>query len=137
MSTVNSTNNKKGWLVTIVGTCALLALGVLYAWSVFIANIPADWGWSDSQKTLPYSIACVVFSIMTMVGVRLMGKHRPPIVISIGGILAGVGVILSGLSPPIWVLTFGVLLFPPIQFGRGQVGNSCRVNQNSPIHKFN
>ncbi len=60
MESKTNTGNK-GWLVTIAGTCALLALGVLYAWSVFKANIPAEWGWADAQKSLPYSVACVVF----------------------------------------------------------------------------
>ena len=60
-----------GWVVTLAGTAALLALGVLYAWSIFKANIPAEWAWTESQKSLPYSVAAVVFSLMTMVGARL------------------------------------------------------------------
>ena len=92
--TSQETTKNPGWIVTTAGTAALLALGVLYAWSVFKANIPAEWGWADSQKSLPYSVACVVFSIMTMVGARLLGKYGPRVVVTIGGILAGVGVIL-------------------------------------------
>ncbi|MCD4671746.1 MAG: OFA family MFS transporter [Anaerolineaceae bacterium] len=107
-----------GWIVTAAGTAALLALGVLYAWSVFKANIPAEWGWADSQKSLPYSVACVVFSVMTMVGARLLGKYGPRVVVSLGGILAGGGVILSSLSTSPWFFTlaFGVLLGSGIGF---------------------
>jgi OFA family oxalate/formate antiporter-like MFS transporter len=107
-----------GWVVTVAGTAALLALGVLYAWSVFKANIPAEWGWADSQKSLPYSVACVVFSIMTMVGARLLGKYGPRVVVSLGGLLAGGGVILSSLSTSPWIFTFtfGVLLGSGIGF---------------------
>jgi OFA family oxalate/formate antiporter-like MFS transporter len=108
----------KGWLVTIAGTGALLALGVLYAWSVFKANIPAEWGWADAQKTLPYSVACVFFSIMTLVGARMLSKFSPRIVISLGGLLAGSGVIISSLSTSPWIFTiaFGVLLGSGIGF---------------------
>jgi len=108
----------KGWLVTIAGTCALLALGVLYAWSVFKANIPAEWGWADSQKTLPYSVACVVFSLMTMVGARLLNRFGPRVVVSAGGVLAGLGVIISSMStsPLIFTLAFGVMLGSGIGF---------------------
>lgn len=108
----------KGWLVTIAGTCALLALGVLYAWSVFKANIPHEWGWADSQKSLPYSVACVMFSIMTFVGARLLGKLGPRVMVTMGGILAGSGVIISSLSTSPWVFTiaFGVLLGSGIGF---------------------
>jgi MFS transporter, OFA family, oxalate/formate antiporter len=117
-ATSQETTKNPGWIVTTAGTAALLALGVLYAWSVFKANIPAEWGWADSQKSLPYSVACVVFSIMTMVGARLLGKYGPRVVVTIGGILAGVGVILSSLSTSPWIFTFtfGVLLGSGIGF---------------------
>lgn len=110
--------SNKGWLVTIAGTCALLALGVLYAWSVIKANIPVEWGWADSQKSLPYSVACVVFSIMTLVGARLLNKFGPRVVVSLGGLLAGLGVILSSQSTSPWMYTFafGVLLGSGIGF---------------------
>jgi MFS transporter, OFA family, oxalate/formate antiporter len=113
-----TTSQNYGWVVVTAGTAALLALGVLYAWSVFKANIPAEWGWANSQKSLPYSVACVVFSIMTMVGARLLGKYGPRVVVSLGGILAGGGVILSSLSTSPWFFTiaFGVLLGSGIGF---------------------
>jgi OFA family oxalate/formate antiporter-like MFS transporter len=108
----------KGWLVAFAGTCAMLALGVLYAWSVIRANIPAEWGWAESQKTLPYSVAVVLFSVMTMVGARLLARFGPRVVVSTGGVLAGLGVIISSLSTSPWVYTaaFGVLLGSGIGF---------------------
>ena len=66
----------KGWQVTIAGTSALLALGVLYAWSVIKANIPAEWGWTNAEKIMPYSVACVVFSLMTLVGAWLLRRKQ-------------------------------------------------------------
>ncbi len=108
----------KGWLVTFAGTGALLALGVLYAWSVIRANIPVEWGWAESQKSLPYSVSVVVFSIMTLVGARLLVRVGPRVVVSLGGILAGLGVIISSFSTSPWVYTaaFGVLLGSGIGF---------------------
>ncbi len=111
-------NPNKGWLVTAAGTAALLALGVLYSWSVIRANIPASWGWAESQKTLPYSVAVVVFSIMTLVGARLLKKIGPRLVVSIGGVLCGLGMIISSFSTVPWVYTlaFGILLGSGIGF---------------------
>lgn len=110
--------NNKGWLVTIAGTSALLALGVLYSWSVFKANIPQEWGWLESQKSLPYSVACVVFSIMTFVGARLLVRYSPRLIVSAGGVMAGLGVIISSFSSSPWAFTlaFGVLLGTGIAF---------------------
>jgi len=114
----------RGWVVTIAGTAALLALGVLYAWSVFKANIPAEWGWVESQKSLPYSVACVVFSIMTYVGARLLVRFGPRTVVTAGGVLAGAGVILSSFATSPWAFTlaFGVLLGSGIGFVYGSAG---------------
>ncbi|MCE1255567.1 MAG: OFA family MFS transporter [Anaerolineae bacterium] len=108
----------KGWLVVVAGTCALLALGVLYAWSVVKAAIPTEWGWAEAQKTLPYSIACVVFSVMTPVGARLLSRFGPRIVISLGGLLAGLGMIISSQSSSPWIysIAFGGLLGTGIGF---------------------
>ena len=108
----------KGWIVTIAGTIALLALGALYSWSVIRANIPAEWGWAETQKTLPYSVAVVVFSIMTLVGGRLLPRFGPRWIVSIGGVLCGLGMIFSSFSNSPWVysVAFGVLLGSGIGF---------------------
>ncbi len=116
--------NNRGWLVTIAGTSALLALGVLYSWSVFKANIPAEWGWLESQKSLPYSVACVIFSIMTFIGARLLVRFSPRLIVSAGGIMAGLGVIISSFSSAPWAFTlaFGVLLGSGIGFVYASAG---------------
>jgi len=107
-----------GWLVTVAGTGALLALGVLYAWSVIKRNIPAEWGWLDWQKTLPYSVACVIFSLMMVLGGRLQDRFGPRLVVTIGGVLAGLGMVISSqtTSPWIYTLSFGLLLGTGIGF---------------------
>jgi len=127
MSNVNAEQNSlknRGILVTIAGTAALLALGVLYSWSVFKANIPAEWGWLESQQSLPYSVACVVFSIMTFVGARLLVRYSPRLIVSAGGVMAGLGVIISSFSSSPWAFTlaFGVLLGSGIGFVYASAG---------------
>jgi len=120
----SSTVKNKGWLVTFAGTGALLALGVLYAWSIFKANIPAEWGWTETQQSLPYAVACVVFSVMTFVGARLLNRFGPRAIISAGGLMAGLGVIISSFSSSsmIFTLAFGVLLGSGIGFVYGSAG---------------
>lgn len=114
----------QGWLVTIAGTAALLALGVLYSWSVFKANIPVEWGWLEAQKSLPYSVAAVVFSIMTFVGARLLARFSPRLIVSAGGVMAGLGVIISSFSSSPWVFTiaFGVVLGSGLGFVYASAG---------------
>ncbi len=123
-STQKTDTQGKDWIVTIAGTGALLALGVLYSWSVVRANIPASWGWAASQKTLPYSVAVVVFSIMMLVGGKLLYKIGPRLTVSLGGLLCGLGMIISSFSTSPWVYTlaFGILLGSGIGFVYASAG---------------
>ncbi len=59
-------NISRGWLTTYAATGIGLVLGVLYVWSVVKSGIPVYWGWSNSDKALPYSIMTIAFSF-TMV----------------------------------------------------------------------
>ncbi len=102
----------RGWIVTVSATIALLMLGALYAWSVVKAAVPADWGWSEADKIWPYSICLIFFSVFTLIGGRIQDKRGPRVTMTTGGILAGLGLILCGLTsnPLVWYLGFGVVL---------------------------
>ena len=108
-----------GWTVTMAGMGINLALGILYTWSVISKGIPAEWGWNEAQRSLPYSIACLVFSIVMVPAGRLQDRFGPRIVASIGGILVGLGMALASLStvPLGYIIGFGILAGAGIGFG--------------------
>ena len=108
-----------GWRVTFAGMGINLALGILYTWSVISKGIPAEWGWSESDKSWPYAIACLVFSIIMVPAGRMQDKIGPRIVASIGGLLVGIGLIIASqtTSPLGYMLGFGVLGGAGIGFG--------------------
>ncbi|MEW6441765.1 MAG: OFA family MFS transporter [bacterium] len=109
----------KPWLVTLSGTGINLALGVLYTWSVISKGIPAEWGWSETQRALPYSVACLVFALMMVPAGRMQDKIGPRMVATIGGILTGLGLIFASRFTNIWmfVIGFGLLAGSGIGFG--------------------
>src|SRR5512145_2673359 len=100
----------KGWTVTLAGIGINLALGVLYAWSVIKKAIPTEWGWTDADKALPYSIACIVFALVMLPAGRLQDRIWPRWVATVGGILTGIGCILASFAAPVpwFVMGFGV-----------------------------
>lgn len=108
-----------GWRVTIAGLGINLALGVLYAWSVVKAAIPADWRWTDFEKTLPYSVACLVFAIVMVPAGRAQDRLGPRWVALAGGLTVGVGLILASFTTSVWtfVLGFGVMAGAGIGMG--------------------
>jgi OFA family oxalate/formate antiporter-like MFS transporter len=87
-----------GWQVTLSGLGINLALGILYTWSVIKKGVPADWDWTDSEKTVPFSTAVLVFSLVMVFAGRLQDRIGPRIVATIGGVLVGLGFLLSGMA---------------------------------------
>jgi MFS transporter, OFA family, oxalate/formate antiporter len=101
----------RGWQVTFVGMGINLALGVLYSWSVISKAIPADWGWNEAGRALPYSVACLMFSLTMVPAGRLQDRFGPRVVATVGGVLVGAGLILASLSSSLsaYIVGFGVL----------------------------
>jgi MFS transporter, OFA family, oxalate/formate antiporter len=108
-----------GVRVTAAAVGINLALGILYTWSVISKAIPADWEWSDTDKSWPYSIACLVFALMMVPAGRLQDKAGPRLVATIGGLLVGIGMIVASLTttPLGYILGFGLLAGTGIGFG--------------------
>ena len=98
----------RGWVVTLAAVGINLAVGILYTWSVISKAIPADWGWTETQKSWPYAIACLVFSMMMVPAGRLQDQFSPRLVATFGGLLVGLGMILASrgqlaISTTSWV----------------------------------
>jgi OFA family oxalate/formate antiporter-like MFS transporter len=101
----------RGWIVTFAGTGINLALGVLYTWSVISKGVPEEWGWTETDKSLPYAIACLVFSLIMVPAGRMQDKIGPRIVATVGGVLVGLGLILASRFETAvgYIIGFGIL----------------------------
>lgn len=100
-----------GWSVVLAGLGINLALGVLYTWSVISKGIPESWGWSEADKSWPYSICCLVFCLVMVPAGRMQDRFGPRVVTAVGGLLVGIGMIVASYttSPLGYILGFGVL----------------------------
>ncbi len=108
-----------GWKVTFSGMGINLALGVLYTWSVISKGVPAEWNWSETDKSLPYMFACLVFALIMVPAGRMQDKISPRFVATLGGILVGVGMVIASFTtaPVGYLIGFGVLAGAGIGFG--------------------
>jgi len=109
----------KGWTVTLAGIGINLALGVLYTWSVIKKAIPSEWGWSDADKALPYSIACIVFAVVMVPAGRLQDRIGPRWVATAGGILTGIGCIIASYALTVLWFVIGFGIFAGAGIGLG------------------
>ncbi|MCL1992230.1 MAG: OFA family MFS transporter [Spirochaetes bacterium] len=106
-----------------------LTIGVLYAWSVLTSWLTAPlaeggFGWSASQAGLPFSIAVITLATAMLVGGRIQDRIGPRWVVTAGGALAGLGIILCGLvgnSVAGITVSFGVIAATGMGFGYGSV----------------
>jgi nitrate/nitrite transporter NarK len=90
-------------VVTAAGVGLNLALGVLYAWSIFgkqfteaIEN--GGFGWTKTAATLPYTIAIACFALMMVPAGRLQDRFGPRIVATSGALLTGMGLIITSYA---------------------------------------
>jgi OFA family oxalate/formate antiporter-like MFS transporter len=103
------TNNR--WVIAIAGVFLQIALGAVYAWSVFRVPLAKQFGWSISEITLTFTISIFVLGISAFFGGLWLNRKGPRVVALTGGTLYGVGVFLASFSHSLsWLyLTYGVI----------------------------
>ena len=117
----------KGWTVVSAGLAINLALGVLYAWSIFKGAIKASiekggadaFQWDIASINDPYAVCCLAFAFSMIMAGKCQDKIGPARTALIGGVLVGAGFTLMGFSNSYmaWVLGFGVLAGSGFGFG--------------------
>jgi MFS family permease len=75
-----------------------MALGAVYAWSVFRVPLAKQFGWSISEVTLTFTISIFVLGIAAFFGGLWLNRKGPRIVALTGGFLYGVGGFLASFS---------------------------------------
>jgi MFS transporter, OFA family, oxalate/formate antiporter len=100
------------WIIAVAGVVLQLALGAVYAWSVFRTPLVRGFGWTISEVTLTFTIAIFTLGVAAFIGGLWMRAAGPRVVGIAGGILYGAGVFLASFSNHgLWVLylTYGLL----------------------------
>ena len=109
--TQTSANNPKRGRYLLIGFFLLLALGLIYAWSVIGAPIADQFAWDASQTSFVFSISMVFFCLGGILGSILTKKFgvRKTLMISASFML--VGCLLTSLMTAHlgFCLTYGVL----------------------------
>jgi OFA family oxalate/formate antiporter-like MFS transporter len=100
------------WIALLCGLIGSTTCGMLlYAWSVFIKPLNAEFGWTRAEIAMAFAICCLVFGLVTFPAGRWSDKVGPRIVVLLGGILLGIGFVLSGFITSKYqlYLTYGVI----------------------------
>ena len=110
MKTKKITDNR--WLQLVVGVIGLLFAGIIYAWSILAAPLAAEFGWSNSQIGLNFTITLSIFCIGGFVSGIISKKTTPMLRMLLAAALIFVSFFISSrLQGSIGVLyiAYGVL----------------------------
>src|SRR5438552_3342178 len=86
------------WVIAIAGVFLQIALGAVYAWSVFRIPLSKQFGWSISQVTFTFTISIFVLGFAAFFGGLWMNRVGPRTVALTAGTFYGLGVFLASFS---------------------------------------
>jgi OFA family oxalate/formate antiporter-like MFS transporter len=123
---MNGEGHINRWWRVVGGLLMNLALGSLYAWSVFVAPLEKEFGWTRADTSTIFTIAVVVFALSFVLAGRLQDKKGPFWVSVTGGLLVSIGFFLSA-----WTTSLGWIFFV---FGAlGGIGNGFGYATPIPV----
>ena len=107
---IGSTGLNRWWRV-VGGLSMNLALGTLYAWSIFVAPLEKEFGWKRAQTSAVFGYAVIVFALSFILAGRLQDKFGPFWVSVTGGVLVSLGFFLCSYTHSLTYLyiCFGVI----------------------------
>jgi OFA family oxalate/formate antiporter-like MFS transporter len=114
------------WWRVVGGMSMNLALGSLYAWSVFVAPLEKEFGWKRADTSSVFTWAVVVFALTFIVAGRLQDKFGPLWVSLTGGVLVSLGFFLCAFTHS---LTYLIVCFGVI----GGLGNGFGYSTPIPV----
>jgi len=108
---MNAEHQVSRWWRVVGGLSMNLALGSLYAWSVFVAPLEKEFGWKRADTSSVFGWAVIVFALSFVVAGRLQDKFGPYWVSVTGGVLVSAGFFLCAYTDSLThlIFAFGVL----------------------------
>jgi OFA family oxalate/formate antiporter-like MFS transporter len=122
MSSVTQATPRNRWAIATAGVVMQLALGAVYAWSVFVNPLRDRFDWSRTQVTLTFTISIFMLGVSAYFGGLWMARKGPRVVGMAAGVLYGVGVILASQSgDKLWLLYLSYGVIAGIGLGLGYI----------------
>lgn len=90
---------KNRYLLLAMGMVIQLCAGIIYMWSVFKGPVSTHLSWDSASSAITSSIMLSTFVLGIIIGGRMQDKYSPSPVSLAGGVLLGLGMVLSAFVP--------------------------------------
>ena len=102
---------KTRWLRAAAFAPVLLILGLLYAWSLFIAPLEAEFGWLRTETSVTFTVSMIAFCFGSFLAARIARQMPARVSAIICGILMCLGFIGASRANTLWffILCYGGL----------------------------
>src|SRR5580700_1369899 len=100
-----------------------LALGTLYAWSVFVTPLENEFGWKRAQTSSVFTFAVIMFAASLLLAGKIQDRFGPFWISLTGSILVSLSFLLFAYTSSLYSLFFfyGILGGAGTGFGYGTV----------------
>ena len=102
-----------GWYIVGASLILIIMDGLLlYCFGVFLPYLNSEFGLSRAAGSSIFSIRSIVLAFSLVLAGRMVDKYDPRVVVISGGIIAALGMFLSGVSTNAWhlYLSYGFLI---------------------------
>ncbi len=99
----------RGPLVLAAAIVINFVCGLGYIWSIIAKQLIHQLGWTGVQASMPFTVFSIMFALSMLVLGPLQDKKGPRFLSTMGGLLIGGGLVLTGLFlyPSVILFTFG------------------------------
>ncbi len=111
------------WWRLVGGVLMTLALGTLYAWSIFVTPLENEFGWKRAQTSSVFTLAVVMFAASLLLAGKLQDRFGPTWIAMTGSLLVSLSFLLFAYTYSLnsLFLFYGILGGAGLGFGFGTV----------------
>ncbi|WP_288799090.1 OFA family MFS transporter [uncultured Arsenicicoccus sp.] len=115
------------WLLLLGGVLVQMAIGAVYAWSVFGKALQSDSSLlhlSKTQAAIPFEVAIGMIFVGSFIGGRIQDRKGPRVVALTGVVIYAIGIILSSFARDegqFWLLVLGYGLLSGFGLGMAYI----------------